>query len=77
MLTLPNCDMCGRFVRPGTPGASWVHVPDTDIPGEFGDERERCVRCTQKHGPAECSPKYVKHLCCGIYQSADAQRAEG
>lgn len=61
----PKCDWCGRFFRP-VAGSSWVMVPAADIPGEYGDERERCKDCTETHGPAECSGKYVKHLCCGI-----------
>lgn len=60
-----RCDRCGRFMRPGVPGSSWVMVPDCP-PVSFGDERERCPACTEKHGPAECSPQYVKHLCCGV-----------
>ena len=33
----PRCDSCGRFVRPGSPGSSWVMVPDFP-PMSFGDE---------------------------------------
>ncbi len=24
---------------------------------------------TEKHGPAECSPMYVKALCCGVIEA--------
>lgn len=64
MSLLPNCDKCGRFVLPGAPGTSWVMVPSTDV--NFGDERDRCARCTEKHGPALCSPDYRRDLCCGV-----------
>lgn len=59
-----RCDTCGKFMRPGSPGSSWVMVPAVDF--DFGDERERCAACTKSHGPAECEGKYVKHLCCGV-----------
>lgn len=59
-----RCDCCGRFVRPGSPGSSWVMVPCSDV--STGDERERCAACTDKHGPAACGPGYVKELCCGV-----------
>ena len=60
-----RCDYCGRFMRP-EPGASLVFVPHSDI--SFGEERDRCRTCTEKHGPVTCSPQYVAHLCCGIYK---------
>ena len=63
-MTLPNCDRCGRFTLPGAPGSSWVNVPYTDV--NYGDERERCPSCTEKHGPALCSPSYRRDLCCGV-----------
>lgn len=59
-----RCDCCGRFTQPGAPGSSWVMVPHSDV--SMGDERERCPACTEKRGPAECGPQYVKHLCCGV-----------
>lgn len=61
----PKCDCCGRFMRPGAPGTSWVMVPASDIPGEYGDERDRCAACTKERGPAVCAPKYRADLCCG------------
>lgn len=65
-----NCDSCGRFFRVGEPGSSWVMVPGIEVPGhECGDERERCAKCTAKHGPAVCGPAYKKELCCGIYSA--------
>jgi hypothetical protein len=60
---LPNCDRCGRFTLPGAPGTSWVMVPYSDV--SMGDERDRCARCTEKYGPARCSPDYVAALCEG------------
>ncbi len=71
----PRCDSCGRFVRPGSPGSSWVMVPDFP-PMSFGDERERCATCTEKYGPAECATQYVKHLCCGVIPREDATQAK-
>lgn len=66
-MSMPKCDRCGRFMRQ-EPGASWVFVPAIDVPGHtFGDERERCKRCTEKYGPAVCASGYVEELCCGIY----------
>ena len=62
----PKCDCCGQFMRPGAPGTSWVMVPACDIPGEYGDERDRCADCTEKHGQAVCSTKYRRDLCCGF-----------
>lgn len=67
-----RCDCCGRFVRPGAPGSSWVMVPATDW--NSGDERERCPACTEKHGPATCGPQYVARLCCGVVPN---DRVEG
>ena len=67
-----RCDCCGRFVRPGQPGSSWVMVPETDW--NRGDERERCPACTEKHGPATCGPQYVAHLCCGVVPNAEVSR---
>lgn len=60
----PRCDCCGRFVTPGQPGSSWVMVQMTNW--NPGDERDRCPPCTEKNGPAVCSPDYVKELCCGV-----------
>lgn len=68
----PRCDCCGRFVRPGAPGSSWVMVPCSDV--SMGDERERCPACTEKHGPAQCGPGYVEHLCCGVVPPNVADR---
>ena len=67
----PRCDCCGRFVLPGTEGGSWVMVPATDW--NAGDERERCAKCTAKHGMAHCGPGYVEHLCCGMNNPSNAQ----
>lgn len=58
-----KCDWCGRFMRPGAPGTSWVHVPYTDA--NPGDERDRCAFCTRYRGPAVCGPQYRRDLCCG------------
>lgn len=63
---LPNCDKCGRFTLPGAPGTSWVHVPDSDV--SMGDDRERCARCTAKHGPVRSNGDYVRHLVEGVVQ---------
>lgn len=57
---LPNCDRCGRFVS--GPGTSHVMVPYSDV--SMGDERDRCRACTDKYGPALCSPQYRRDLCC-------------
>ena len=59
----PNCDKCGRFFVTGMPGTSWVHVPDSDV--SWGENRERCARCTEKHGPAKPFGNYVEELVCG------------
>jgi hypothetical protein len=67
----PRCDTCGRFMTPGAPGTSWVMVPDCPPMG-FGDERERCAPCTERDGPAECSPTYRRDLCCGVVPPASA-----
>ena len=61
-----RCDLCGRFMKP-EPGASWVCVPATDIPGEYGDERDRCKTCTELYGMATCNPKYRADMCQGTY----------
>lgn len=62
-----RCDRCGCFVRIGAPGTSWVNVPAIDVPGHTsGDERNRCAKCTDKHGPAVCGPQYRADLCCGV-----------
>jgi hypothetical protein len=66
MNALPNCDRCGRFMLPGAPGTSWVMVPEADCNPGGGDERDRCARCTEKYGPATCSPQYRQDLCCGV-----------
>ena len=71
-----KCDTCGRFMSLGQPGSSWVMVPAIDVPGHtFGDERERCATCTERHGPAVCGPEYVKESCCGIYPRATGAAA--
>jgi hypothetical protein len=62
-----KCDTCGRFMKIEL-GASWVFVPATEMPGEWGDERQRCRRCTELLGPAQCNPKYRADMCQGIYQ---------
>ena len=51
------------------------HGPCTAMvmPGLFGGKPltvKRCPACTEKHGPAECGPQYVKHLCCGVVPNA-------
>ena len=61
---LPNCDRCGCFMVPGSPGSSWVNVPHTDV--NIGDERDRCARCTKRWGPARCSSGFVRELCEGV-----------
>ena len=66
-----RCDCCGKFVRPGEPGGSWVMVPGTDWNAE--DERERCPACTEKHGMAHCGPGYVTDLCCGMNKMPNAE----
>lgn len=66
-----RCDCCGRFVRQGEPGGSWVMVPATDWNSE--DERERCPACTERHGQAHCGPGYVEHLCCGMNAMPNAK----
>ena len=63
-----RCDCCGRFVLPGSPGSSWVHVPDSHV--SVGDDRERCAACTKKHGPAQAMPGYVKNLVQGVVSDA-------
>lgn len=60
----PRCDCCRRFVKPGLPGSSWVNVPDSHV--SIGDERNRCAKCTESHGPATAMPGYVKHLVQGV-----------
>ena len=60
----PNCDRCGRFTLPGAPGSSWVFVPCSAV--SSGDERERCARCTGKHGPARAFGDYVRPLVEGV-----------
>lgn len=64
-----RCDCCGRFVLPGSPGSSWVHVPDSHV--SVGDDRERCAACTKKHGPAQAMPGYVTHLVQGVVPEAE------
>lgn len=61
-----RCDCCGKFIRAGDKGGSWVMVPYSDV--SFWDERERCPTCTSKFGPATCGDAYVKSLCCGVYE---------
>lgn len=61
-----RCDTCGCFMSP-EPGASWVMVPACDIPGEYGDERTRCVKCTEIHGAAQCGSKYKQEMCQGVF----------
>jgi hypothetical protein len=63
-----RCDCCGRFVLPGQPGSSWVHVPDSHV--SVGDDRERGAACTKKHGPAQAMPGYVTHLVQGVVPDA-------
>ena len=63
-----RCDCCGRFVLPGLPGSSWVHVPDSHV--SAGDDRERCAACTKKRGPAKAMPGYVEHLVRGVVPDA-------
>ena len=60
---LPNCDKCGRFMVPGLPGTSWLHVPDTEV--NTGEDADRCVKCTAKHGPLRPAGVYVLLLVCG------------
>lgn len=74
MSLLPNCDWCGRFVNPGTPGVSWVFVPYSDV--SYGDERTRCPVCTEKHGPALCNPEYRRDVCCGVVGIPPSQEGQ-
>jgi len=61
-----KCDACGRF-HAMTEGASWIAIPATDIPGEYGDERTRCKSCTENHGGFYVDPKrYKREMVSGI-----------
>lgn len=59
---IENCDICGRFVSIGAPGASWSQQWWHDMSGfpELGDPVWRCSPCTDKHGvaPTNCAPNY-------------------
>ena len=72
-----KCDCCGRFMRPGAPGTSWVLVPGIDVPGlESGDERDRCADCTVKYGRAlpGRGPDEVRYeKVCGIVNAESAK----
>lgn len=48
-LTIPRCDMCGRFFSIGEPGSSYVFVPDSHYTRE--ELIERCRQCTAEYGP--------------------------
>ena len=61
-----RCDLCGKFHRAET-GASWVAVPSCDIPGESGDERDRCRSCTEEHGAVQPTGRYRLEMVCGVY----------
>lgn len=71
----PRCDCCGRFVIPGSPGSSWVHVPDSHV--STGDDRDRCAACTDSHGPAQAAPGYVEHLVQGTVPKDAQGRKKG
>jgi hypothetical protein len=65
---VPKCDTCGRFMKQES-GASWVHVPGIDVPGhEFGEERNRCKSCTDKHERAIPFADVKIDMCSGIYK---------
>jgi hypothetical protein len=62
-----RCDRCGRFVDSAGRGVSWVMVPAIEVPGwDSGDERVRCARCTDKHGPCRPRPGVRAQLCSGV-----------
>lgn len=52
--TWPNCDRCGRFVRPNDPGVSWCQ---TYTHLDLNDPTYRCSPCTDRHGvkPTNCN----------------------
>lgn len=67
-----KCDYCGRFFTPG-PGTSWVHVPAIDVPGwTYGEERERCRKCTKEHGPCEPRSAVKPGYCSGVFPETEA-----
>ena len=62
----PNCDICGRFVSPRQPGASWVFVPGIEVPGAYEEDRWRCARCTAAYGRLRPRQNVKEKLCCGV-----------
>mgnify|MGYP007100106923 CR=1 FL=1 len=50
-----NCDICGRFVWPNSPGTSWCQ---TYTHLDLNDPTFRCSRCTDEHGvkQSNCNP---------------------
>lgn len=69
MTPTPNCERCGRFLSYKEMhvggGASWVFVPDTDVP-TYEESRWRCRRCTEKHGPDQPFQRVVVEKCSGV-----------
>lgn len=59
--TLPNCDVCGRFVA-ARPGASWSQQWHQDMGGFpcLDDPKWRCIDCTTTHGVGDtnCALSY-------------------
>lgn len=53
--TFPNCDTCGRFVKPSGPGVSWCQ---TYTFMTLNDPTYRCDACTEKLGvkDSNCNP---------------------
>lgn len=61
---LPNCDCCGRFMRPMDSGTSWVCVPDSALSSE--EIRYRCATCTMKYGKATPNQNVREDMCSGV-----------
>ena len=64
--TLPNCDVCGRFMR-CDPGASWAMRFSGAIPTP-DREAFRCVRCTTEHGPIPASHRVKPEMTSGVFK---------
>lgn len=62
----PKCDCCGKFHKAEN-GAAWLRIPSCDIPGESGDERDRCAVCVGEFGPFTPSTKYRAEMVTGVY----------
>lgn len=56
-----KCDVCGRFMSPGSLGTSWS-IEWTNEGGypELHEPEWRCSPCTDKEGvkPTNCAPAY-------------------